>query len=362
MTVAHSATGAPGVGVVMLNLGGPRTLDEVGPFLNQLFEDREIMKLPAQGRLGPFIARRRTPKVQRLYHEIGGGSPLLDWTRAQGEMMVDGLDRIAQGTAPHRYYVGFRYAQPNSDDAVRRMHADGVRRAVAFTQYPQFSCTTTGSSLNELWRAVERQGLTDAFEWSVLDSWYDHPAYLDALTATVRDGLAGFDESRRDQVFLLFSAHSLPTSVINRGDAYPQHVGATVQGVLERLDVPNPFLLSYQSKVGPVSWQGPSTESTVEKLGARGVRDVLVVGVTFTSDHIETLSEIDIELAHTAYRSGILGFRRAPALNDRPEFGAALATVVAEHLAAKRVSSPRYPHHCPGCDNTACRRVLNPAY
>jgi ferrochelatase len=360
--MAHPATETPSVGVVMLNLGGPRTLDEVGPFLNELFDDREIIKLPVQHRLGPFIARRRTPKVRRLYEEIGGGSPLLDWTRKQGEMMVDGLDQISPGTAPHRYYVGFRYAQPNSDDAVRRMRADGVRRAVAFTQYPQYSCTTTGSSLNELWRALERQGLEDAFEWSVLDTWYQHPAYLDALADTVRDGLAGFDEARRDNVFVLFSAHSLPTAVINRGDAYPQHVGATVQGVVERLGFPNPYLLSYQSKVGPVYWQGPSTESTVEKLGARGVRDVLVVGVTFTSDHIETLSEIDIELAHTAYRAGILRFHRAPALNDRPAFGAALATVVAEHLASKRVSSPQYGHHCPGCDNTACRRVINPAY
>jgi protoporphyrin/coproporphyrin ferrochelatase len=360
--MSHSTTETPGVGVVMLNPGGPRTLDEVGPFLNELFEDREIIKLPAQRRLGPFIARRRTPKVQRLYEEIGCGSPLLDWTRRQGEMMVEGLDQLAPGTAPHRYYVGFRYAQPNSGDALRRMRADGVRRAVAFTQYPQYSCTTTGSSLNELWRAVEREGLTDAFEWSVLDKWYDHPAYLDALTATVRDGLAMFDDDRRDNVFLLFSAHSLPTAVINRGDPYPQHVGATVQGVVERLDVPNPFLLTYQSKVGPVSWQGPSTVGTVENLGKRGVRDVLVVGVTFTSDHIETLSEIDIELARTAYQSGVMRFHRAPALNDRPAFGAALATVVAEHLAAKRVSSPQYRHHCPGCDNAACRRVVNPAY
>lgn len=355
-------TKAPGVGIVMLNLGGPRTLDEVKPFLTELFLDREIIKLPAQQRLGSFIANRRTPKVQHLYEEIGGGSPLLDWTRRQGEMMVGHLDRDVAESAPHRFYVGFRYAQPNSDDALRRMRADGVRRAVAFTQYPQYSCTTTGSSLNELWRAVERQGLEDAFEWSVVDAWYQHPAYLDALTETVRDGLAKFDESRRDGVYILFSAHSLPTSVINRGDAYPQHVGATVQGVVDRLDVPNPYLLTYQSKVGPVSWQGPSTERTVELLGERGVRDVLVVGVTFTSDHIETLSEIDIELAKTAYRSGILRFHRAPALNDRPAFGAALAAVVAEHLASKQASSPRYRQNCPGCDNSACRRIVNPAY
>jgi protoporphyrin/coproporphyrin ferrochelatase len=359
--MTHPNGDTPGLGIVMLNLGGPRTLDEVGPFLTELFDDREIIKLPAQSRLGPFIARRRTPKVQRLYEEIGGGSPLLDWTRRQGEMMVEGLDRQQPATAPHRFYVGFRYAQPNTEDALRRMRADGVRRAVAFTQYPQFSCATTGSSLNELWRAVERLGMTDDFTWSVVDDWYSHPAYLDALAGTVRDGLAMFDEQRRDQVHVLFSAHSLPTAVINRGDPYPQHVGATVQAVVERLDLPNPYVLTYQSKVGPVSWQGPSTVGTVQNLGRRGVQDVLVVGVTFTSDHIETLSEIDIELARDAYRAGVVRFHRAPALNDRPDFGAAMATVVADHLAAKRVSSPQYSHPCPGCTNGDCRRVVNPA-
>ena len=140
-------------GIVMMNLGGPATLEEVEPFLLELFNDREIIQLPFQRWLGPFIARRRAPKVRGLYDSIGGGSPILRYTRAQGQGMVERLDRLSPDTAPHGFYVAFRYVQPRSEDALRAMAADGVERAVAFTQYPQFSCSTTGSSLNELWRA-----------------------------------------------------------------------------------------------------------------------------------------------------------------------------------------------------------------
>ena len=224
--ITHPSGDAPATGIVMLNLGGPRTLDEVGTFLGRLFADREIIRLPVQKVLAPLIARMRTPKVRRYYAEIGGGSPLLDWTRRQGELMVVRLDELSPATAPHRPYIAFRYSDPLSDDTLRQMHADGIRRVVAFTQYPQYSCASTGSSLNELWRALDRQGLTDAFEWSVIDRWYDHPAYLEMCAETVRAGLERFDDSLRDRVFLLFSAHSLPAKVINRGDPYPQHVGA----------------------------------------------------------------------------------------------------------------------------------------
>src|ERR687889_1413930 len=141
----------PKTGIVMLNLGGPATLDDVEPFLLELFADREIIQLPLQKWLGPFIARRRTPKVRGLYANIGGGSPILRYTEAQGRGMVSRLDQLSPETAPHQFYVAFRYTRPTSEEALRRMHADGVQRAIAFTQYPQFSCSTTGSSLNELW-------------------------------------------------------------------------------------------------------------------------------------------------------------------------------------------------------------------
>ena len=347
-------------GIVMLNLGGPADLDEVEPFLLELFADREIIQLPFQKWLGPFIARRRTPRVQGLYRAIGGGSPILRWTEAQGRGMVERLDRLSPETAPHQFYVAFRYVRPKSEDALRAMHADGVRRAVAFTQYPQFSCSTTGSSLNELWRAASRTGLRDAFEWSLIDRWPVHDGFIEAMTDTVREGLQQFAPEERDEAVLLFSAHSLPLSVIDRGDAYPQEVGASVQRVVERLGAPNRYLLAYQSEVGPVRWLGPSTEQVIRKLGARGETRVLVVPIAFTSDHIETLSELDREYGELAHKVGISQYRRAPALNDRPRFIEALADLVHEHLASGRIHSTQYPMRCAGCTNPQCRNILNP--
>jgi ferrochelatase len=347
-------------GIVMMNLGGPANLDEVEPFLLELFADREIIQLPFQSWLGPFIARRRAPKVRGLYQKIGGGSPILRYTRAQGEGMVARLDRLSPETAPHGYYVAFRYVQPKSEDALRAMARDGVQRAVAFTQYPQFSCSTTGSSLNELWRAADRTGLRDAFEWSIIDRWPVHPGFVDAMAETVRDGLEQFDPAQRDRVLLLFSAHSLPLDVIDRGDAYPQEVGASVQAVVERLGRPNPYLLAYQSEVGPVRWLGPSTEKVIRRLGARGVKQLLVVPIAFTSDHIETLSELDLEYGEVAHQAGITEYRRTPALNERPRFLDALADVVRQHLASGQPSSSLYRTRCPGCENPQCRQILNP--
>ena len=347
-------------GIVMMNLGGPADLTQVEPFLLELFADREIIQLPFQGWLGPFIARRRTPKVQALYRNIGGGSPILRYTEAQGRGMVERLDRLSPETAPHQFYVAFRYVTPKSEDALRAMAADGIERAVAFTQYPQFSCATTGSSLNELWRAAARTGTEQAFRWSVIDRWPVHPGFIGAMAETVREGLQQFAPEERDRVLLLFSAHSLPLHIVDRGDPYPQEIGASVQAVLERLALPNRYLLAYQSEVGPVRWLGPSTERVIRHLGERGETRVLVVPIAFTSDHIETLSELDREYGELAHRVGITQYRRTPALNDRPDFVEAIADLVGEHLRSGQVCSTQYPLHCPGCVNPQCRNVLNP--
>lgn len=347
-------------GIVLLNLGGPKSLDEVGPFLLELFQDREIIQLPFQSWLGPFIAKRRTPKVQKLYEGIGGGSPILHWTEVQGQGMVERLNRLSPETAPHRFYVAFRYIHPTSEDALRKMKADGVQRAVAFTQYQQFSCATTGSSLNELWRACERLDLSRAFTWSVIDRWPTHPAFVRSMVKSVREGLSRFPEEEQDEVLLLFSAHSLPLSIIDRGDPYPQEVGASVHEVIKEGGFTNEYVLSYQSEVGPVRWQGPSTEQVIKALGAKGKTRVLVVGIAFTSDHIETLSEIDLEYGHLAAQVGISRFERAPAFNGDPLFQDALAEIVLDHLRSGEPCSSQFGLRCPGCTNPQCRNILNP--
>ncbi|MEX2542183.1 MAG: ferrochelatase [Trueperaceae bacterium] len=347
-------------GIAMMNLGGPKSLDEVQPFLLELFADREIIQLPMQDWMGPYIARRRTKGVQQNYQDIGGGSPILQWTEEQGRGMCERLDVLSPDTAPHKFYVAFRYVEPKSEDALRAMQRDGVKRAVAFTQYPQFSCSTTGSSLNELWRAARRLDLHDHFDWSVVDRWPTHPRFIEAMTETVRQGLEQFPEPERDDVLILFSAHSLPLDVINRGDAYPQEVGASVHEVMKRLDFSHEYLLSYQSDVGPVPWLGPSTESVIEHLGEKKRRNVLVVGIAFTSDHIETLHELDIEYGELAHESGISNYKRAPALNGLPLFQDALAEIVASHLESGEACSSQYGLRCPGCVNPQCRNILNP--
>lgn len=347
-------------GIVLLNLGGPRTVDDVGPFLERMFLDSELIPLPMQQRLGRFIAKRRTPKVQRKYAEIGGGSPIYKWTQLQGQGLIPLLDKLSPETAPHQFYIAFRYANPLTETALKQMEADGVQRAVAFTQYPQWSCSTTGASFNELWRESARLKLNTKFQWSLIDRWHTHPAFIAAMTKQVREGLAQFAPEDRGKVLLLFSAHSLPLSVIDRGDPYPQEVGATVQRVMESLGFSNEFLLAYQSDIPPMRWLGPGTEGVIRNLGQRGQQHVLTIPIAFTSDHIETLHELDIEYAELAHEVGITQFKRAPAMNADPLFVQALAHIAADHLHSGQVHSSQYPLHCPGCTNPVCRSIVNP--
>ncbi len=347
----------------MLNLGGPESLADVQPFLERLFADRELLRLPMQRVLGGVIARRRAPRVAKLYQAIGGGSPIRRWTEAQGRGMCERLDLVSPDTAPHRFYISFRYTAPFADDALQAMAADGITRAVAFTQYPQWSCTTTGSSLNELQRALVRTRLAGRFSWSLIDRWHLDHGFIASMAQVTREALLKVPGEERDEALILFSAHSLPLSVIDRGDAYPAEVAASVAAVMRQLDVPNPHQLSFQSDVGPVRWLGPSTEVVLRQLGARRKQSVIVVPIAFTSDHIETLSELDIEYAHVARTAGVARYIRADALNAAPHFLDALCGIVAAHLKGVHRTSPSYTHRCPGCTNVSCRpqELVRPA-
>ena len=184
-----------------------------------------------QNYLGPLISKRRTPKIQKQYAAIGGGSPIRKWSEHQAEEMCKILDKISPATAPHKPYVAFRYADPLTEEMYNKLLADGFGngnggRAVAFTQYPQYSCSTTGSSLNELWKWRQRlegkaepggDGAEGTINWSVIDRWPVHPGLVDAFASLIEAKLAEYPEERRDKVVLLFSAHSLPMTVVNRG-------------------------------------------------------------------------------------------------------------------------------------------------
>lgn len=221
------------------------------------------------------------------------------------------LDELCPETAPHKPYVAFRYARPLTEDCLEEMHRDGVTRAIAFTQYPQYSCSTTGSSLNELYRKLSTAPSTGQapISWSVIDRWPTHPGLIEAIAQNIEKGLSTYASEERDGVVLLFSAHSLPMSVVNRGDPYPAEVAATVHAIMARLGNRNPYRLVWQSQVGPSAWLGPQTDAAIKGLGKKGHKNMLLVPVAFTSDHIETLFELDLEYvadAHEVRSSPIL--------------------------------------------------------
>jgi len=192
------------------------------------------------------------------------------------------LDKIHPSTAPHKPYVAFRYADPLTEDTFAKLLEDGVTRAVAFTQYPQYSCSTTGSSLNELWKLSKNMDPNETIEWSVIDRWPTHPGFVDVVARHVEDTLKTYPEEKRDGVVLLFSAHSLPMSVVNRGDPYPAEVAATVHAVMGRLGFKNPYRLVWQSQVGPSPWLGAQTSNTVESYVKKGQTDLVLIPIAFT--------------------------------------------------------------------------------
>ncbi|PWO00003.1 ferrochelatase-domain-containing protein [Tilletiopsis washingtonensis] len=337
----------PPTAVLLMNMGGPSTLDEVGDFLSRLFHDRELIQLPFQSRLAPLIAARRTPKIQKQYAAIGGGSPILRWTRTQGAELVRLLDELHPATAPHKAYVAFRYARPLTEEALDEMAADGVTQAVAFTQYPQYSCSTTGSNLNELYRQIKKrkeEGMQGAdIKWSVIDRWPTHEGLVEAFTERLRDVLNTYPEDIRHTVPILFSAHSLPMQIVSgRGDPYPAEVAATVAAVMTKLGWSNPYRVTWQSQVGPSAWLGPQTSDSVKGWAKQGHKHAVAVPIAFTQDHIETLYELDQELVEEAAEHG-MELRRAESLNDQPLFLRALGNC-----------STQMGLRCPGCVNPVC--------
>ncbi|MCM2264482.1 MAG: ferrochelatase [Desulfuromonadales bacterium] len=316
------------LGLVVLNMGGPDSLSAVRPFLYQLFSDRDLIQLPAGALLQkPFaalISVLRAPKVRLNYAQIGGKSPQLMWTTRQ-------VEGIARELGPQvRPYVAMRYWVPRADEAVKRMRADGIEQAVVLSLYPHYTDATTGSSLNDFARAVKKHH--PQLRYTVVRAWYDWPGYLDALANRVREGLEKFHEMVRDEVPILFSAHALPQKFIDRGDPYLEHVQATVKGVMARVGEWQPWALAFQSRSGPVQWMEPDTVDEIDRLAADGAPGVLIVPVSFVSDHIETLQEIDFEYRMHAEKVGLPRFERAPSLNDHADFIKALAGLVRNHL------------------------------
>ena len=324
--------------MVLFQLGGPDSLDAIEPFLYNLFCDPDIIDFPfarlAREPLARLISSRRAGKVRKHYAEIGGKSPIGEVTGRQARALEAELNKLL----PARVLVAMRYWHPLTDAAIRELRAFGPEEIVLLPLYPQYSCTTTGSSLNE-WQRQYPLNQTAAIH--TVREFHTEPLYLDAVIERVEQGLDRFRRSNGhaarapSDVHLLFSAHSVPASVIHRGDPYQSHIEATVKAVMERGRWANPHSLCYQSRSGPGQWLRPFIHETLHEIALRGTERVLVVPIAFVSDHVETLHEINIEARELAERLGIEQFETMEGLNDSPRFIAALADLVLRKVGEK---------------------------
>lgn len=343
-------------GIVMLNMGGPETTDQVHDYLLRIMTDRDMIQFPfMQNKIGPWIAKRRTPEVQKKYQEIGGGSPILKWTRKQGELLCKSLDKVSPDTGPHKFYVAFRYVPPFTNEAFEELEKDGVKRAVIFSQYPQYSCATSGSSFNQIYHFYKNRTMPKDLSLSVIERWSTHPLLAKTFAELIKKELNQFPVEKQKDVIILFSAHSLPLKTVTRGDSYPYEVGSTVQNVMQELNYSNPYHLVWQSKVGPLPWLGPFTDDALKSYVKKGKKNFILVPIAFVNEHIETLHELDIEYCkELGEEIGAEQIRRAAAPNDHPLFIEALTDIVNTHLKSDTKISPKFLHRCPHCTNKNC--------
>ena len=325
------------VGVVLFQLGGPDSPEAIEPFLYNLFCDPDIIDFPLAriGRkpLAKLISVTRARKVAHHYQAIGGFSPIRRNTERQARALEKRL--CAQGQDA-RCFVAMRYWHPFTEEAAAALDASQCDQVVLLPLYPQYSKTTTGSSLNEWNRHFSAAGRPV----SCIHDFYRNSLYIDSLTERIEDALARFPDP--DDVVLVFSAHSVPVSVIEQGDPYQRQIEETVALVKRRGGWLNCHRLCYQSKVGASKWLQPSLRSTIRELGAAGIKDICVVPISFVSDHVETLGEVDHEARELAAQAGIPRFEMTAGLNDSPVFIGALAQLVTSCVLPGQRKEPAF--------------------
>jgi ferrochelatase len=329
----------PKTGIALLNFGGPWTLRDVKPFLYQLFANPSVLvgvPAPLRQLIAFTIAQVKGPSSIESYRMIGGGSPQLKWTEAQAEglrrLMGNGNGSSTGNSHARddvRVEIGMRSAQPSIESALQRLMDWGAEQLVVLPLFPQFSTTTSGTCFEEVRDALRR------LRWSPrvreINNWPDHSGYVALLRRTVDEAIDLAERERRDKddrIHVLFSAHSLPMKIVDRGDPYPMDVRRTVEAVTTGLE--HPWSLCYQSRNGKMPWLQPYTEDELKRLGRDGVRRVVVVPLSFVSDHIETLYELDMLYWHQARENGISHYYRARAFNGDPEFAKVLRSILKE--------------------------------
>ncbi len=312
------------IGVILFNLGGPLSTDDIEEFLFNLFMDPYIIEIPLRGflrrSLARFMAKRRADKTAHYYEVMGGKSPQYELTMKQ----AIALEKVLCETFDAKVYVGMRYFKPTIEEAYKTLLKGNIENVILLPLYPHYSRTTTLSSFAE-WDRVTKN-LSGRMKVLQIEGYHDYPLYIDAVVERISEALSRFLSGVRDKVYMLFSAHGVPERIIRRGDPYQRQIIETVHLVSKKF--PNPHSLAYQSRVGPVKWLGPPTLEEIKRLAANEVKNLLVVPISFVSEHSETLYEVNYLFRSEAKQAGIEHFEMMPALNDSPKFIEALSQLV----------------------------------
>lgn len=353
------------VGVVLMNLGGPNNEEAVQPFLYNLFMDEDIIKIPLKGGvkrgLIKFVTNLRAKVVSEKYKEINAcpqgclgpkscanringvvsdccsaTNPL---TELQRRVLSKHLkDRMGQ-EIEIEVFTAMRYWHPMTDAVIDELEAGGFDEVVLLPLYPQFSYSTTASSLNEWYRRIRARELEDTWKTRIIQKYNLHKKYIAAISSRIDEALQEIPEAVRDEVHLLFSAHGTPISFREKGDPYSFQIKETMEAVMRHRNMDRPYWLSFQSRVGPVKWLEPNTEPFIEVLHGYGIRHIVVIPIAFVSDHIETSMEIGIEFKEVADHVGIEHFICTKGLNDHPLFIEALGDLVEASLTQTPVGN-----------------------
>lgn len=309
------------IAVVLFNLGGPDSLDAVQPFLENLFNDPDIFKIPFQKSLAKFISKKRAPKVQKEYKLIGGSSPINMWTEKQRLMLQTDL---LKNNFDAEVFTAMRYWKPLTKETAEIIFTQKFYKIVLLPLYPHFSMSTTGSSFNE-WKRVYGG---EASNLIYINSYPTNKYYLRAINQKIDESLLNFPEGERENVQLVFSAHGTPVSYVKKGDPYSRQIKETMEAVMKLRNHSHDYHLCFQSKVGPAKWLEPSTSDKIKELSLKGKKHLLVIPISFVSDHVETAFELNIEYRHVADECGIENYFVMNGLNDSDLFISALSDLV----------------------------------
>ena len=328
------------IAVILFNLGGPLTSQDVKPFLYRLFSDPLIIRLPSLLRhsLAYFISRLRAPLARKNYQFLGGGSPLLKHTKAQAKALKAKLKDELSNIKDIHVFIAMRYWHPLTEEVVKQVQQSNPDEIILLPLYPHYSTTTTQSSLSE-W---QRQSLKHHLNGKphIVCCFYDDDLFIQAHLALLKEEMKKFPPN--DATYFLFSAHGVPQKIIDEGDPYQTHIEKSVQKIAHQLGLHHQqWGLSYQSRVGPLKWLEPETGSEIRRLAREEkIENLFLIPISFVSEHIETLVELDIEFGAIAREEKIKHYIRVPTLSCHPIFISCLARLVKKSLSQDEILCP----------------------